>query len=129
MFSVYKVTRYSVLRWLRSILVKFYKDRRNFPRIPIGSQRDRLQFAWLPVFFPEFSMSVWLERYWVEEEYRMARRFIRGWFTFAPGWDVVARIPAESVKKTPAKKVSNLQKNQATSVIQMDERRTHYAQN
>ena len=109
--------------------MKFYKDRRNFPRIPIGSQRDRLQFAWLPVFFPEFSMSVWLERYWVEEEYRMARRFVRGWFSFTPGWDLVKKVPAESVKKTPAKKIANSQKHQDSDVIQINERRTRYAQN
>ena len=109
--------------------MKFYKDRRNFSRIPLGSQRDRLQFAWLPVFFPEFNMSVWLESYWVEEEYRMGRRFIRGWFSFAPGWDAIKRIPAEWTKKTPAKKISNTQKYQASDVIQIDDRRQHYASN
>jgi hypothetical protein len=109
--------------------VKFYKDRRNFPRIPLGSQRDRLQFAWLPVFFPEFNMSVWLERYWVEEEYRMGKRFIRGWFTFAAGWDVMKKVPAEWAKKAPSKKMANSSKYSTSDVIQINERRKRFANN
>jgi hypothetical protein len=68
-------------------------------------------------------MSVWLERYWVEEEFRMNRRFVRGWFTYAPGWHVIDKIPAEWAKKSPDKKVPNSQRQRNSDVINIDTHR------
>lgn len=74
-------------------------------------------------------MTVWLERYWIEEEYRMGKRLVRGWFTFAPGWDVVKKVPAECTKQSPPKKVANSNKYQTSDVIQMDDHRKRFASN